>query len=260
MKMRHYILFLVLLFSANAFAQKADTLTIVAYNIHHGNPPAKPDVIDLDAIANVIAAQKPDLVALQEVDVHTKRSGNIDQAGYLGYKLNMYSYFAKAIDHDGGSYGVAILSKYPIGNVSTLKFAKIDESKAEERVLATVSVGLPNGRIIRFASTHLDHRKEDLRLSQVVEIIKQAEKETLPFIIAGDFNAMPTSATIQLLDKTFTRTCYDCGFTIPVVNPKNTIDFIAFKQNKKITVLHHEVIQEHQASDHLPIVAKIVIK
>lgn len=259
--MRHYLLLLLMFIGFNAFAQKADTLTIMAYNIHHGNPPAKPDVIDLDAIANVIAAQKPDLVALQEVDVNTKRSGNVNQAAYLAEKLGMHYYFAKAIDHGGGDYGVAVLSKFPVEEQTTLRFSRIEGRKAEDRVLATVAVKLKSGKKIKFASTHLDHTKDEaLRLIQISEIEQQAKNEKKPFIIAGDFNAIPTSATIQLLDKTFTRTCYDCGFTIPVINPKNTIDFIAFKQNKKISVLHHEVIQEHQASDHLPIVAKIVIR
>ncbi|MFN0291650.1 endonuclease/exonuclease/phosphatase family protein [Pedobacter helvus] len=261
MKISVFTLLFLTLLNANAFAQKADTLTIVCYNIHHGNPPAKPDVIDLDAIANVIALQKPDLVALQEVDVNINRSGKVDQAAYLAKKLNMYHYFAKAIDHDGGDYGVAVLSKFPIAAATTLKFSRIEGRKAEDRVLATVTVKLNSGKTIKFSSTHLDHvRNEKLRLIQVAEIIKQAEKETLPFIVAGDFNAKPSSATIKLLDQTFSRTCYDCGFTIPVVKPKETIDFITYQKNQKIEVLKHEVIQEHQASDHLPIAAKVVVK
>ncbi|RZJ75348.1 MAG: endonuclease/exonuclease/phosphatase [Flavobacterium sp.] len=256
-----YFLILLILLNVNAFAQKADTLTIVCYNIHHGNPPAKPDVIDLDAIANVIASQKPDLVALQEVDVNIKRSGNVDQAAYLAKKLNMHYYFAKAIDHDGGDYGVAVLSKYPVEEPNKLTFSRIEGREAEDRVLATVTVKLNSGKKIKFSSTHLDHvRNEDLRLIQVSEIIKQAENETLPFIVAGDLNAKPKSKTIQLLDQTFARTCYDCGFTIPVVKPRETIDFITFKKNEKMEVIKHEVIQEHEASDHLPIAAKIVIK
>lgn len=256
-----FLLFFFTIFGTDTFAQKADTLTIVSYNIHHGNPPAKPDVIDLDAIANVIAEHKPDLVALQEVDVNIKRSGNINQAEYLAKKLNMHFYFAKAIDHDGGDYGVAVLSKFPIEEPNKLTFSRIESRKAEDRVLATVTVKLKSGKKIKFSSTHLDHVKnEDLRLIQVAEIIKQAEKETLPFIVAGDFNAKPTSKTIQLLDASFTRTCYNCGFTIPVVKPKETIDFITFKKNEKLEVIKHEVIQEHLASDHLPIVSKIVIR
>lgn len=261
MHIKTYISLILIFCAVSVLAQKADTLTIVCYNIHHGNPPAKPDVIDLDAIATVIANQKPDLVALQEVDVHVKRSGNVDQAAYLAKKLNMHFYFAKAIDHDGGEYGVAVLSKFPIKDKTTLKFSRIEGRAAEDRVLATITVRLKSGQSIRFSSTHLDHvRNEDLRLVQVAEIVKQAEGEELPFIVAGDFNARPNSKTVKLLDEAFTRTCTDCDFTIPVIQPKEAIDFIAYKKNKKISVLRHEVIQEHQASDHLPVVAKIVIK
>lgn len=261
MKLKYCLLLALVLTSLNLLAQKADTITVVSYNIHHGNPPAKPGLIDLDAIANVLANQKPDFVALQEVDVNINRSGNINQAEYLAKKLNMYFYFAKAIDHDGGDYGVAILSKYPILEQHTLKFSRIEGVKAEDRVLAIVSVKLANGKKVAFGSTHLDHQKDEaLRLLQISEIVKYAEKEKGAFIIAGDFNAVPSSATIQLLDKSFKRTCNQCGFTIPVVIPKRTIDFIAFKPNRKISVFSHEVIQEHQASDHLPIVAKIIIK
>ncbi len=261
MKLQFCSFLFILWCSIGAFAQKADTLTIVCYNIHHGNPPAKPGLIDLDAIANVIAAQNPDLVALQEVDVNIKRSGNVDQAAYLAKRLNMHFYFAKAIDHDGGDYGVAVLSRFPIEDQKKLIFSRIEGREAEDRVLATVSVKLKSGRKIKFSSTHLDHvRNEDLRLVQVAEIVKQAEDERLPFIVAGDFNARPNSKTIKLLDEVFTRTCSNCAFTIPVIKPKEAIDFIAYKQNEKISVVRHEVIQEHQASDHLPVVAKIVIK
>lgn len=261
MKLKYGFLLAVMLVSSNLLAQKADTITVVSYNIHHGNPPGKPGVIDLDAIANVLANQKPDFVALQEVDVNINRSGNLNQAEYLAKKLNMHFYFAKAIDHDGGDYGVAVLSKHPILEQHSLKFSRIEGLKAEDRVLAIVTVKLNNGKKVAFGSTHLDHQKDEaLRLLQVSEIVKYAEKEKGAFIIAGDFNAMPSSATIQLLDKSFERTCQQCGFTIPVVTPKRAIDFIAFKPNRKISIFSHEVIQEHQASDHLPIVAKIILK
>ena len=261
MKLKFSISIALIFCAFVSFAQKSDTLTIVCYNIHHGNPPAKPDEIDLDAIANVIAAQNPDLVALQEVDVDIKRSRNINQAAYLAKKLNMHFYFAKAIDHDGGEYGVAVLAKFPILQQETLKFSRIEGRKAEDRVLATITVKLKSGKKIKFSSTHLDHTSDEaLRLIQISEIIKKAKAEKLPFIVAGDFNAKPNSATIKLLDEEFTRTCVDCGFTIPVVNPKHTIDFITYKNNKNISVLQHEVIQEHKASDHLPIVAKVVIR
>ena len=52
----------------------------MSYNIHIGNPPSKPGIIDMKAIIKAIKIENPDLVALQEVDVNTNRSGKINQA------------------------------------------------------------------------------------------------------------------------------------------------------------------------------------
>ncbi|WP_231427828.1 MULTISPECIES: endonuclease/exonuclease/phosphatase family protein [Pedobacter] len=233
-------------------------IRILTYNIHHANPPskAKEGVIDLDAIAKTVEAQKPDLVALQEVDVNTKRSGSINEAVLLASKLKMNFYFFKAIDHDGGDYGVAILSKYPLSDPQTYKLPNNKDPKAEPRVLGVATATMPDGRKIRFASTHLDaQRLEENRIMQVKEINKLMERETLPFILAGDLNANPASETIKIFDQQFTRTCTDCGFTIPVINPKHTIDHIAFKKGNKFEVISHQVINETYASDHLPVLA-----
>src|SRR5687767_3450568 len=77
---------------------KKHTLKILCYNIHHASPPSKPGSIDLDAIAKVIMDHQPDLVALQEVDVFTGRSGPYNQAEELGKRTGMSAYFFKAIN------------------------------------------------------------------------------------------------------------------------------------------------------------------
>lgn len=235
----------------------AAALRVMAYNIHHANPPSRPDYIDLDAIANTIKAQNPDLVALQEVDVNTERSGKFNQAEEIAKKLNMHFYFGKAIDHQGGDYGVAILSKYPLSETQVHRLPSKPETKGEPRVLATAKITLPNGSVIRFGSTHLDAQKAPVnRQMQIEEIGKIATTEQLPFIIAGDFNATPDSEVIAGLDKHFTRTCQNCAPTIPVINPNKTIDFIAYKHpQNKISVVSHQVVNEQYASDHLPVVA-----
>lgn len=237
-------------------SSQALILRVLSYNIHHCNPPSKEGLIDVDAIVKAIRLQNPDLVALQEVDVNTKRSGNINQAALLADKLKMKVYFAKAIAHDGGDYGVAILSKYPLTEEQTFMLPKNNDAKAEQRVLALATVTLPDGKKIKFASTHLDAQKADAnRLMQVAEINRLTAKESLPVIVAGDLNADPASEAIKIFDEQFTRTCTDCAFTIPVINPRKTIDYIAFKKENHFRVVSHEVIAERYASDHLPVLA-----
>lgn len=236
-------------------------LKVMSYNIHIGNPPSKPKLIDLNSIIKAIKAESPDLIALQEVDVNTGRSGKINQAEIIARALGMNFFFAKAINHDGGDYGVCILSKFPISETKINRLTTINETKGEPRVLATAKIHLNNGTFIRFGSTHLDAQKESInRAVQIKEINQIAKEESLPLIIAGDLNAEEASNEIKQFDEVFTRTCQNCEPTFPVVNPKKTIDFIAFKKGNSFKTLKHYVVQEHYASDHLPIVAFIGFK
>jgi endonuclease/exonuclease/phosphatase family metal-dependent hydrolase len=229
-------------------------IRVMAYNIHHANPPSKPGLIDIDAIAKAIKDQNPDLVALQEVDANTIRSGKFNQAEEIAKRLGMSFFFAKAIDHEGGDYGVAILSKYPMSETKISRLPTEASTKGEPRVLATAKISLPGRKVIRFGSTHLDAQKAAInRELQIKEINRITAGEKLPFIIAGDFNAAPGSTVIQLLDQSFTRTCQQCEFTIPVIKPNKTIDFIAFTPKSKFSVQSTTVIPERYASDHLPV-------
>lgn len=238
------------------------TLKVMAYNIHHANPPSKPGLIDVDAIVNVLKRECPDIVALQEVDVNMNRSGKINQAREIAEKAGYPSfYFAKAIDHDGGNYGVAILSKYPLSDMQTHRLPTELSTNGEPRVLSLATVALPGGKKIKFGSTHLDAQRPDVnRLLQAREINRIAKEVSLPMIIAGDFNATENSEVIKIIQSKFELTCTNCAFTIPQINPNRTIDFIAFKPGNAFEVLSHKVIQESYASDHLPVMAEIKLK
>lgn len=87
-------------------------ITIVSYNILHGK--GMDGKIDLERIAAVIAKESPDLVTLQEVDQNCARSGNNDQAAELGRLLKMNHRFGKFMNLQGGEYGMAVLSRFPI--------------------------------------------------------------------------------------------------------------------------------------------------
>lgn len=88
------------------------TLNIMSYNIHAGfdmfNKPSIPQ------IAQVIKQSGANIVALQEVDIFTKRNP-FDMPKNLSELTGMpYYSFEKTIDYQGGQYGICILSKYPI--------------------------------------------------------------------------------------------------------------------------------------------------
>jgi endonuclease/exonuclease/phosphatase family metal-dependent hydrolase len=250
-----------LVVSAQPRKAAADELTIMTYNVHHCNPPSAGDKIDIQAIAKVIIAEKPDLVALQEIDVNTERSGKgKNQARILGELTGMKYYFSKAIDHQGGEYGVAVLSRFPISDSVRYRLPIHADKPEEFRTIATVKVTLPSGKAILFASTHLG-LKEPNRLLQAEKIVEHFGKNDLPMLLAGDFNAMPESKVIQYFDQFFTRTCIkNCLPTIPVENPDKTIDYIMFNGKEDFKIISTRVIDEKYASDHLPVVAKLRLK
>ena len=75
----------------NKITTDSTPVKIMTYNIRHAAP-IHQSIYDIhvDSIAAVIKKEKPDLVALQEIDVHTGRSGvNLDQAKELGKLTNM---------------------------------------------------------------------------------------------------------------------------------------------------------------------------
>lgn len=231
----------------------------MTYNIHHCNPPSAGDKIDIEAIAQVISKEKPDLVALQEVDVNTERSGKrINQAKELARLTRMHFFFSKAIDHQGGDYGVAVLSRFPILD-STRLILPIDPAiGGEVRTIAAITVEVAKGKKVLFACTHLD-LKEPNRLSQAELIVKQFGGSDLPMILGGNFNALSDSKVIQFLDQTFVRSCQTCSPTIPVKNPNRAIDFIMYKSGDTFKSKSTRVIDEQYASDHLPVVAELDI-
>ena len=234
------------------------TLRVMTYNIHHANPPSETVKIDMEAIARVINQQNPDLVALQEVDVHTERSGKqLDQARELARLTGMQSFFMKALDYQGGEYGIAVLSRYPIVDSAGYLLPRDPAIGGEDRAVASITVELPGKKKVIFASTHLD-LKEANRLSQAKALIGHFENSNVAMILGGDFNALASSPVIELFDQHFPRTCSnDCAPTIPVKNPNRTIDFIMYKPQAGFKVLSTRVIDEQYASDHLPVVAEL---
>lgn len=239
-----------------AHAQQ-DTLKILAYNIHHANPPSKPGFIDLPAIARVINASGADLVALQEVDVRTTRAGaDSDQAAELGSLTGMYAHFVKAIDHQGGDYGVAILSRFPLLDQGGEHLPMAEGTGGEPRVVAYVTVEPVAGKPVTFANTHLDLKPEN-RALQAKRIAERLTEIPHPIILAGDFNAEPNSEAIGILDRHFKRSQIPNGYTIPVDKPTREIDYIMYRPANGFKVVRHVVINEPYASDHLPVYVEL---
>jgi endonuclease/exonuclease/phosphatase family metal-dependent hydrolase len=259
MRTRHWlaavpILLLALVLTAPALPalQPADALRVVSYNIRHGR--GNDDVVDLERTARVLRALEPDVVGLQEVDDRAKRSGGVPQAARLGELLGMHHAFGRFMDYQGGAYGMAILSRYPI---VASREVPLPEGN-EPRVALAVEVRLPDGSRITIVNVHFDWVRDDgFRFAQAETLMKYLDAVETPIILLGDFNDLPESQTLALFRSRFGEAAKpeDDRFTFSATDPRSEIDYIFFSPITAWTVREVRVIDERIASDHRPVLA-----
>lgn len=240
------------------------TLKVMSYNIHIANPPSKPEgVVDINAIVKVIENEKPDIIALQEVDRFTNRSGTgLDQAKEIAQRSGMNYYFAKAMDQDGGEIGQAILTRYPIEATDTHALPGADGVEAYIRSIGVVQVEIENGQKVLFGAVHLDHLTDQSRRAQVREmmIYLRDTYPDMPIIIGGDLNMTPTNEIWNLINTAYVRGCnYICPGTFPASNARTTIDylFMNHKADTLFDISDYYTVPETYASDHLPLAMEL---
>lgn len=224
-------------------------LRVLTYNIRHGR--GMDQRIDLVRIADVIRAAKPDLVALQEVDKLTKRSGGVDQTLELAQRTGLNGRFAKAIDYDGGEYGQAVLSRFPIDSAATHQLPGTPDR--EQRIGFEIGC-IADGRPLRFATTHLHHNNRDFREQQAAALDDIFTGSRVPVILAGDFNAEPASTVmLRLGERWRLLPKADDAFTFPADKPVKQIDFVLLRPAEHFRVVEERVIEADMASDHRPV-------
>jgi endonuclease/exonuclease/phosphatase family metal-dependent hydrolase len=240
-------------------------LRVMTYNIQSGHG-------DLDGTAAAIRAESPDIVALQEVDVHwAERSGFEDQATLLGAKLGMHVFFAPIYsfpsEKPGGparEFGVALLSKFNVVSFENRIITRL--STQEQNPVPKPMPGLLDaiidvaGTKVRVLNTHLDYRADpSVRTQQVGEIVQYLAKESRPTILMGDMNAEPGALEVQPLFARLTDAWTinrEPGMTYPVEDPKKRIDYVLVSKEFRVRSASVPVTL---ASDHRPVVVDLML-
>jgi endonuclease/exonuclease/phosphatase family metal-dependent hydrolase len=246
-----------LLPSASEPALAAKSLRVMTYNIHVGVGMDKK--LDLQRIADVITKEKPDLVGLQEVDRGVRRTEGKDEIVELASLTRMHYAFAHNLDYQGGQYGVAVLSRYPIKNIDHRKFENRRES--ERRGMLRIEVEV-SGRTLTFVNTHLDYQYADGRLFEAEQMLRFLRDVKGPLIVVGDFNDEPSGDTYKLMregfDDAWSRS-KDAGLSYPADKPVKRIDYIFTRRSDRSRVKKAWIISS-LASDHLPVVAEVELR
>lgn len=253
-------------------------LRVMTFNIRHSR--GQDEIHSLERIARVIRKNRVDLVALQEVDVGTKRVGGLDQVKELGRLTRMHAVFGPAIEFQGGRFGNAILSRYPI--VSKRSRLVSGKEGAEERTVLEVKVRLPRknmlrryrrrlrrigkvkGPLVTFWGTHWDYASSQVRVRSAERVNAWSKTIRGPLVMVGDLNAEPDSEPLKVLAQVWRkagkRKIYK---TIPTQAPRKQLDYILLRQSRQLWSRSVRVLRSRDArmaSDHRPFQADLRIR
>jgi endonuclease/exonuclease/phosphatase family metal-dependent hydrolase len=232
----------------------------MTYNIHHGE--GLDGKVDLERIARLIRAEGADIVALQEVDQGVARTARRDFPAELARLTGFTCIFSNNHTFQGGQYGNAILSRFPVKRWKNLHYRMLRPGEQRGLLQAVLDV---HGRELVFMSTHINYLTDDAeRWSNVEEIEAVARQYSgTPIILGGDFNDVPGSRVYQRINQTFDDTWVRAGqgdgFTGPAEAPGKRIDYLWFSRGGSLTPLNVRVVQS-DASDHLPVVAEFQLR
>lgn len=140
---------------------------------------------DVEKVADQIKAQDLDVVCVQEVDNQTERSGKRDILKLLSEASGLpYYHYYRAMDFQGGGYGIGVLSRYALSGCETIELET--NKKDEPRILAKAEIKTAGG-IVTIFNTHLSYESDTVRLAQITHLNQQLQgrKATL---LMGDFN------------------------------------------------------------------------
>lgn len=228
-------------------------MKISTYNIFSGRTPG--GAYDLDGKIGVIRAFGAEIVSLNEVHRGTLHSAGRSQADDIADALGMrYRFFARSIWHNGGEYGIALLSRYPFRDARALPIPDAAEKDGsfEPRVIIDAHIDI-NGKILHVISSHYGLSAPERRLA--VETTLKLALTDEPTIMMGDLNTEPSDPIIAPLFGRFNDTAAGrekCTF--PSDAPNIRIDYIF--ASRDIKVVSSGVI-DSQCSDHRPAAAEI---
>ena len=236
---------------------------LVTYNVGVFNKYIKDDY---QLIADMMKEIDADAICMNELDNNTNRTRHVYQLKHFASLMGSWDFeYGAAMPYDGGEYGDAVLSKYPILETRSYRLPCAAEQPGEDRALCVIRVQI-DGKDLYVASTHLDHLSGDAsRLVQAAEIRRIRDTDLGgDLILSGDLNAIPSSNVIATMTAFLTNVGTIDQYTFPSDSPTRKIDYILYApiehfgvQNCTVVSRADQQVDGVDASDHRPVVADI---
>jgi endonuclease/exonuclease/phosphatase family metal-dependent hydrolase len=248
-------------------APTPEALRVLVYNTHAGKDASGVD--NLERLAALVRETRADLVLLQEVDSATTRSGRVDQLAVVRAATQMHGTFGGTLAFQGGQYGLAVLSRFPIRMRQVVMLSgDMDPATGrsrEPRGALHVVVARPDGDL-HVVNTHLDasaddswRRKEAARLVALADSLRDAGAQVM---IGGDLNTTPGSAVHATFRNAELRDAWpECGSgaeaTYPAHAPAKRIDYLLLTASMQCTGAS---VITTDASDHRPVLIDVKVR
>ncbi|MFO1519951.1 MAG: endonuclease/exonuclease/phosphatase family protein [bacterium] len=292
---------IVRLFDSPADFALPEELKIVTYNIGYASGDKNNRAVslsraevegNLNAMAKALEPLHADIVCLQEVDFHSARTFDINQMEFLGKALNLpyaayvvtwnkrylpWPYWPLQYQFGHIVSGQAVLSRFPLEKIETLKFEKPASNPFWynwfylDRIVEKVGVKIGE-KTLALWNVHLEAFDAPTRLSQAERLARWIAENPSPLkLAAGDFNSVSihrddleegqkkeledTGASIYLIsEKTGLKNAetFPPFYTMPSWDPIKKIDHILYDE-KVMNLLRVDTLKGLKASDHLPV-------
>ncbi len=171
--------------SRPAAAVNSTALRVLTFNIQQGY--SADGQKNIRGQLELIRSLDADVVGLQETDTNRISGGNSDIVRYFADRLDLYSYYGPKTVL--GTFGIALLSKYPIQNPHT--FYMYSPAEQTATIEAQITAG---NRTFNIFVTHLGNGGP---LVQQEAVLKEGMGKP-NLILMGDFNFRPNSEQYQL--------------------------------------------------------------
>lgn len=207
------------------FEPRNNTIVVMTYNIQQANDDFGERSYK-EQLA-LIRQVEPDILALQESDSSRISLNNNDFVRYYAGKLGYYSYYGPTTIT--GTYGTAILSRYPLQNTRTVfTFSDQDEIGTAE---AEIEIG---GQLFTVYNVHPDG--SDTAMLVWAESLLERSKDKLNVIALGDYNLRDYEEAYQLIASVYTNAWVSVypskiGSDGTDMSGENRIDHIFFSQS-----------------------------
>jgi endonuclease/exonuclease/phosphatase family metal-dependent hydrolase len=212
---------------------------VATWNVQHG---LRPDgVVDVELVGRTVASFDADVVALQELDVRTRRAERVDQPAAVASVARVRHVYGAARRLSWlGRFGVGLYSRGAIGDVEVLRLP--GDRRRRIAVLARTSG-------VSVAAMHLSRRRSESahQLGIVLDVLLARPG---PHLVLGDLNRRDHEVDVLAAH----------GFTVaggpptyPAAAPLLRIDHVAAAGLDIATV----VVPSVPVSDHRPLVVNL---